>query len=71
MKKLIILALVTLVFSSSTVFQSMVYICKGPSSVVYHKSQRCRGLSNCSTQIYKVTEGEAKKIGRRQCKIEF
>lgn len=71
MKKLITLILVTIVCLSFTSFQSMVYICKGASSRVYHKSERCKGLSNCSTQIYKVSEDEAKKIGRRQCKIEY
>jgi len=52
-------------------FQSMVFVCKGPSSKVYHKTDHCKGLSHCSTQIYKVTEDEAKKMGRRQCKIEY
>ncbi len=70
MKKLITLTLITLVFSSFTMFQSMVYVCKGPSSKVYHKSERCRGLSNCSSKIEKLNEDEAKKMGRRQCKIE-
>ena len=71
MKKLITLTLIILVFSSFTMFQSMVYVCKGPSSKVYHKTDHCKGLSHCSTQIYKVTEDEAKRMGRRQCKIEF
>jgi hypothetical protein len=48
-----------------------VYICQGPYSKVYHKSQDCRGLSNCSTKILKVTIEEAVKMGRRPCKIEF
>jgi len=30
-----------------------VYICNGPRSVVYHQSESCRGLSNCSTKIEK------------------
>jgi hypothetical protein len=71
MKKIFKLTLIALLFSSFTMLQSDVYICKGGSSKVYHKSERCRGLSNCSTQKYKVTEDEAKKMGRRQCKIEF
>ena len=58
-----------LVSFSSIVNQ--VFICKGPSSKVYHKSDKCRGLSNCSTEISKVTTDEAKKLGRRACKIEF
>jgi hypothetical protein len=71
MKKLITLALIILVFSSFTMSQSMVYVCIGTSSKVYHKTDHCKGLSNCSTQIYNITEDEAKKMGRRQCKIEY
>ena len=52
-------------------YKYQVFICKGPSSKVYHKSDRCRGLSNCSTEISKVTTDEAKKLGRRACKIEY
>jgi nitrogenase subunit NifH len=48
-----------------------VYICQGRYSKVYHKSPTCRGLSNCSTKIYKVTLEEAKKMGRRPCKLEY
>lgn len=48
-----------------------VYICQGPYSKVYHKSNECRGLSNCSTKILKVTLEEAVKMGRRPCKIEY
>jgi hypothetical protein len=71
MKKLLTLLLITLAFSSFTLFQSIVYVCKGPSSKVYHKSNSCKGLSHCSTQVYKVTVEEAKKMGRRECKIEY
>ena len=48
-----------------------VYICEGPYSKVYHKAENCRGLSHCSTKIYKVTLEEAVKMGRRPCKIEY
>jgi hypothetical protein len=48
-----------------------VYLCEGPYSKVYHKAADCRGLSNCSTKIYKVTLEEAVKLGRRPCKIEY
>jgi len=48
-----------------------VYLCEGPYSKVYHKSQDCRGLSHCSTKIVKVTLDEAIKQGRRPCKIEY
>ena len=56
---------------SFTIIDNQVFICKGPSSKVYHKSDRCRGLSNCSTEISRVTIEGAKKLGRRACKIEF
>ena len=58
-------------FSSTTEKTVYVYICEGRYSKVYHKSQDCRGLSNCSTKIYKVTLEEALKMGRRPCKIEY
>lgn len=48
-----------------------VYLCEGPNSKVYHRSPDCRGLSHCSTRIYKVTLEEAQKLGRRPCKIEY
>jgi hypothetical protein len=48
-----------------------VYLCEGPYSKVYHRSATCRGLSNCSTRIYKVTLEEAQKLGRRPCKFEY
>lgn len=46
-----------------------VYICTGPSSSVYHKTDDCRGLNRCSDSIDKVTVKEAKEMGRRACKI--
>jgi len=48
-----------------------VYVCEGPRSVVYHRSEDCSGLSHCSTRTYKVTLEEAVKMGRRPCKIEY
>ena len=48
-----------------------VYVCEGPRSVVYHRSENCNGLSRCSTKIYKVMLEEAVKMGRRPCKIEY
>jgi hypothetical protein len=51
-------------------FQSEVYICKGGSSKVYHKTENCRGLKFCSTNVEKVSEDAAIKLGRRKCKLE-
>ena len=48
-----------------------VYICEGPYSNVYHKAADCRGLSNCSTKVYKMTLEEAQRLNRRPCKIEY
>ena len=70
MKKIITLTVITLVFSSFTMLQSMVYLCNGGSSKVYHKSENCRGLKFCSTKVEKVSEDAAIKLGRRKCKIE-
>lgn len=61
-----ILFFISLLFIFS--FQTKdVYICKGKSSKKYHYKKNCRGLSNCSTDVYKVELSEAKKIGRTLC----
>jgi hypothetical protein len=44
-----------------------VYICNGKSSKKYHYKKNCKGLSNCSTDVYKVELSQAKKIGRTLC----
>ncbi|MDF0707967.1 hypothetical protein PY091_12125 [Muricauda sp. 81s02] len=54
-------------FTTVTIFETKVYICKGKSSKRYHYNKRCRGLSNCSTKIYEVTLVEAKDLGRTLC----
>lgn len=45
-----------------------VYICTGPKSRVYHKTDDCTGLSRCSGSIKKITIEEAKTRNRRPCK---
>ena len=69
--KSVIPLLIVVFFSSFVLLVDQVYICKGPSSKVYHKSDRCKGLSRCSTEVFKVTVEDAKKLGRRACKIEY
>ncbi|MCW5521121.1 hypothetical protein J1N09_14830 [Aureitalea sp. L0-47] len=67
--RLAILALgfvVTTSFISDTSLTD-VYICKGPYSKKYHYDKNCRGLSNCSTSIYKITLTDAKQMGRSLC----
>jgi hypothetical protein len=59
-----------ILLTSFTIIQSEVYICKGGSSKVYHKTENCRGLKFCSANIEKVSEDVAIKLGRRKCKIE-
>ena len=46
-----------------------VYICNGPSSKKYHKTENCRGLTNCSTKKEKIDKNSAIKKGRTACKI--
>ena len=73
MKKLLfLLVFIPLVFtcSDSNSYEKDVFICKGPSSKKFHLKSNCRGLSNCSTKIYKVNITEAKRIGRTLCGFE-
>lgn len=48
-----------------------VYLCNGPSSKVYHRSENCKGLNRCSTQILKVSLSTARNKGRKACRIEY
>ena len=70
MKKSKILFLGGLLFLFLTSFSldvSEVYICKGPQSKKYHYKKDCRGLKNCSTDIYSVALSDAKDLGRSLC----
>lgn len=69
--RLVLSFLIFSILSSFSLVENGVFICKGPSSKVYHKSDRCKGLSKCSTQVFAITMAEAKKMGRRACKIEY
>lgn len=68
--KIIITLFISIMFVSFNQ-QSSVFICKGPSSKVYHRSSRCKGLSNCSTSVYQINLDDAKRMGRRACRIEY
>lgn len=46
-----------------------VYICKGPDSYRYHSRSNCRGLNNCTTEVYPVLVAHAKRINRTACRI--
>ena len=69
--RLVLSFLIISILVSFSLVESGVFICKGPKSMVYHKSDRCKGLLKCSTKVFKVSLTEAKRIGRRGCKIEF
>lgn len=55
------------IYGSDTLTATDVYICKGESSKKYHFKNNCRGLSNCSTNIYTVSITGARNIGRTLC----
>lgn len=68
MKKLILsLCILTLLIGCSD--SSEVYICTGPQSETYHKSDDCTGLRRCSGTIEKMSKKDAKSIGRRACRF--
>lgn len=46
-----------------------VYICQGSKSACYHVRPDCSGLRRCSTELKTITLDEAKKMGRRPCKV--
>jgi hypothetical protein len=62
---------IELVSKRSNHIEENVFLCNGGSSKVYHKFPDCRGLSNCSTQIEKVSLSTALGKGRRACRIEY
>ena len=66
MKKCLLLLLLTTSMSCNT---GDVYICTGPRSKVYHKTDNCKGLRRCSGTVKKVDLSYAEKIGRRKCKM--
>jgi hypothetical protein len=47
--------------------ETNVYICKGKGSKKYHYVKSCRGLSNCSTNVYQVSLSKAQEMGRTLC----
>jgi hypothetical protein len=69
--KTITFLLVFQLLTTSFISEAYVYICQGPHSKVYHKSQNCKGLNNCSTDLKTITVQEAQIMGRRACRIEY
>ncbi len=63
-------ALITTLFlfaQTITTIETKVYICKGKGSKRYHYTKTCRGLSRCSTKVYKVTLKKAKEMKKTLC----
>jgi len=48
----------------------MVYVCDSRGAKRYHLKENCRGLSNCTYRIVKVSEEAAKEEGKTLCKWE-
>lgn len=66
MKKYLLLLLLVIPLSCS---DGGVYICTGPRSRVYHKTENCKGLRRCSGSVKKVDVSYAEEIGRRKCRM--
>lgn len=49
--------------------QQKVYVVMSNTAHVYHSRKDCKGLQNATHKIKQVTVEEAKKMGRRPCKI--
>ena len=45
-----------------------VYVCNGKYAKRYHRTQSCRGLSNCQGGILEMTEEQAEARGMTPCK---
>lgn len=68
MKKLLIaLFLLVLISCSEGSSDNSVYICTGPKSKRYHKTEHCKGLDRCSKSIKKISIEEAQDMGRTPC----
>ena len=46
-----------------------VYICTSSKATKYHRTQYCRGLSRCNSQIQMMTQEQAENRGMTPCKI--
>lgn len=48
--------------------EPIVYICTGPNSKRYHRSDHCKGFARCSGSVQAMTRSKAESIGRTPCK---
>lgn len=74
MKKILLLTtlagvLITPANNNNEQSSAQVFICTGASAKTYHSQIDCRGIRGCKGAVKKVTIEEAKKTGRRECKI--
>jgi len=65
-----LLLAVLVIFSSARCTPTIVYVCDSPKATRYHLKQDCRGLSNCSHRIIKMTLEEAVKNHKTLCHWE-
>ena len=66
MKKLLFVAFMA-IFSIQMASAIDVYVSLGKSATKYHKVKDCAGLRNTTATIKKVSEAEAKEMGRDKC----
>ncbi len=66
MKTLFLLILLS-TSNSCTTDPKFVFLCDSKGGKKYHLKEHCRGLSNCSHKIIKVTLEDAKKRGKTLC----
>lgn len=75
MKKVLLLAVMAMAFTSADMpdarqdAEEYVYICTGPSSKRYHKTDRCRGLNRCSGEVIRISKAKAIDQDKTPCRI--
>lgn len=57
-------------FQNTTQKQQEVYICDSPYAKKYHLKENCKGLSECTHIIKKLTKLEANEKGFSICLLE-
>lgn len=66
MQQLLLLIMINIMGCSSN---DKVYLCNGPQSKVYHKTNNCQGLRRCTTDIESTDITTAKERHIRECGI--
>jgi hypothetical protein len=65
-----ILLFLVLFINSTCSDSTTVYVCSSKYAKKYHLNAHCRGLSNCSRRIVKMTLDDAKRSGKTLCGLE-